>query len=252
MIGDALDHFSEFCNAGIVIFDDASTDNTLDICNDHKAVKSVVLKKSWDDSRGGRQRAEGEYRMAAFKVACQTLGPDWIFCFDADERPELNLLENWSWNDLESFLEFGSGIRLRLYDYYITPEDVDLPWNHRKWIGPEFRDILMFFNARRVKAFPDREPAINNNDRVIFQGFVKHYGKAISVEDWEKKCLYYGNHLPEPYQSKWLSRKGRAIKHDMRSDFGLPLIKWDEREEKGVPLTSEIESNERRRNDSRR
>jgi len=161
--------------------------------------------------------------------------PDWIFCFDSDERPEIDL----TGIDLTKY----DGIRLRLFDFYITPEDVDLSWRERRWIGPEYRDILMMFRAAAVKGFCDREPALFEN-RILFSGFVKHYGKAISVEDWERKCTYYGEHLPEPYQTKWRNRKGKAVKRDFKSDFGLPLIKWEERIAKGIRLTGRIHQNE--------
>ncbi|NCU33402.1 MAG: hypothetical protein EOM23_10865 [Candidatus Moranbacteria bacterium] len=71
-------------------------------------------------------------------------------------------------------------------------------------------------------------------------GYVKHYGKAISIEEWEKTCDYYINERGDDqkfktFKNKWLARRGKAI-HTM-SDFGSELIQWHEREEKGIPLT---------------
>jgi hypothetical protein len=81
----------------------------------------------------------------------------------------------------------------------------------------------------------------------VVSGLVRHYGKAKSVEEWERTCEYYGEHLPEPYQSKWRNRRGRAVKRDYKSDFGFPLVKWKDRFNAGIPLTGEIEALERRR-----
>ncbi len=239
IIQDTLDYMADFCSEGIFVYDDASTDETAEICEAHPAVKEVIHRPVWDGSRSGRQAAEGKYRMEVYSLAMKSVGPDWIYCFDADERPELDL------NGVN--LDRTVGIRLRLFDFYITPEDQNKPWNFRTWIGPEYRDILMMFRAQMVESFMDREPLLKYGNQELRAGFVKHYGKAKSVHEWEETCNYYGNHLPEPYRSKWLSRKGKAVKHDYCSDFGSNLIKWDDREEKGFLLTGNIEARERRR-----
>ena len=68
-------------------------------------------------------------------------------------------------------------------------------------------------------------------------GEVKHYGKAISVEEWEKTCQYYINNRHPQGKfgvDKWKSRVGKAV-HTV-SDFGNLLITWEERKEKGFKL----------------
>lgn len=67
-------------------------------------------------------------------------------------------------------------------------------------------------------------------------GYVRHYGKAISVEEWEKTCDYYGKHFPQ-YSEKWEKRKGKAV-HNGVSDFGNKLISWKEKEQKGFLLVA--------------
>ncbi|MBU4555275.1 MAG: hypothetical protein KJ747_00185, partial [Actinobacteria bacterium] len=65
-------------------------------------------------------------------------------------------------------------------------------------------------------------------------GYVKHYGKAISIAEWEVTCDYYIENFPEPYRSKWSARKGCAIHTE--SDFARPLMSWEDAKSKGVML----------------
>ena len=71
---------------------------------------------------------------------------------------------------------------------------------------------------------------IPKRSKVLRAGYVKHYGKAISVEEWEKTCDYYAE-WPEPYGSKWAARRGKAIHTE--SDFGRPLILWEDKDRFG-------------------
>src|SRR5690606_17647905 len=77
----------------------------------------------------------------------------------------------------------------------------------------------------------------------FFGGYVKHYGKAISIEEWEKTCQYYINHVDEKQpgnttiSQKWSARIGKAV--HLRSDFNNTFIYWDKRHKKGFPLNEE-------------
>jgi len=221
IIQDTLDHFS-FCDA-LYVYDDCSTDdNTVNICKSHKKVESVIHGSYWDPDR---YRAETKNRQRVFEEA-QKDNPEWIIYFDADERID------WNFKGYENY----DGIVMKLFDFYITEEDKGKPYHERQWLGPEYRNILMMF--RNVPGIlywaPDqREITLRNNARILHAGYVKHYGKAISIEEWELTCDYYATYF-EKYRMKWLERKGKAIHN--QSDFGRPLIKWDEKELKGVIL----------------
>jgi tetratricopeptide (TPR) repeat protein len=234
IIRETLDHMSEFCSGGIFVYDDCSEDNTYEICKNHSAVKEIIKGAYWDENR---ERAEFENRQVLLETAKVYADPDdWFIYMDADERIDFD------WNKIARYDKDVAAIRMKLFDFYITGEDVDKKYNERMWLGPEFREIIMAFkNADSlIYEHPDqREVSLGRRSKIINDGFVKHYGKAISVDEWEKTCDYYANHFPK-YSEKWKKRKGKAI-HNGTSDFGNDLIVWCEKELKGVPLLPTIE-----------
>lgn len=229
IIKETLDLWALYCTAGIYVYDDCSDDATVAICKAHPAVKAVIEGSLWDPDR---EKAEWFNRQMVLLRAQQDSGPtDWFVYFDADER-----IFNFERYELLSDPHVQA-IACRLYDFYITPEDVDKNYKDREWIGPEYRTIPFFFrNSPHVSySLPDQrivtmEPGI----QIPIHGDIKHYGKAISVQQWEATCDYYIRFWPK-YADKWRKRKGKAIHGEMLSDFGNPLIKWKDRD-KGFSL----------------
>lgn len=224
IIKDTLDMWARTCTGGIYIYDDVSTDRTVEICRAHPAVKAVIEGDFWDPDR---EKAEWWNRQMALLRAKQDAGPnDWFVYFDADEHlynfDQFNLF-----ND-----PMVNAIACRLYDFYITPEDVSKSYKDREWVGPEYRTIIFFFrNSPHLKYhMPDQRIVTLGPDvgPVPIHGDIKHYGKGFSVAQWEETCDYYIRHWPK-YADKWRKRKGKAVKEDMLSDFGNPLIKWKDR-----------------------
>ena len=212
----------------IVAYDDASTDRTLEILRRHPKVALVVTNGSWEEDVSARRIAEGRHRGLLLEIARAQLQFDWMFCFDADERVT---------GDLRALLASPrardwDGIRVRLFDAYMTPDD-HAPYHSdrellgfRRFFGPEERDILMLWRNRPEVFFAEqhaREPG--GLERVQTELFCQHYGKSLSVDHWEETCDYYIRHFPfETYGRKWLDRKGRAI--HTQSDFMRPLYEW--------------------------
>ncbi len=243
IILDTLEFYSKICNAGIFIYDDASTDETLDICKSYRlgiegcyVGIGLTIADNWDTDPKLRQKAEGFHRRVVHEQAKKEVNPDWILCFDADERIEFDF-ENFDYDSYDA-------VYCKLFDYYITPEDADKSWKERRWIGPEFRRLPMLFRNTPEVYFYDRPMKFKENARIITTGYVKHYGKAISVQDWENKCHYYMTYRDGTYVEKWKNRRGRAI-HKGVSDFGNPLITWEEKDEEGFMLGPKMHEKEK-------
>lgn len=217
---DTLKHVSQFVNT-IIVLDDHSQDSTINIAKESQNVCMVLFNKEWSENR---ILEETRHRSILLDYAKQ-YNPQWIFYFDADERFEGINLEHY---DEPQYLGVDA-IRIKLFDAYLTPDDCDdykqgqMLWNSRKFFGAECREIVMLWRNRpyiRYEGLDSREPKGFLNTRSDF--YCQHFGKAISVKEWESTCDYYSRWFPEPYSSKWLSRKGKAI--HTTSDFDTPLL----------------------------
>ena len=227
ILRDTLDYVGKHVDA-IIAYDDASSDRTLEILRSHPKVALIVTNGSWEEDIQARRIAEGRHRGLLLQIARAQLQFDWMFCFDADERVT---------GDLRGFLAGPlasecDGMRVRLFDAYMTPDD-HAPYQpnrallgFRRFFGPEQRDILMLWRNRPEVFFGKqhaREPG--GVERVQTDLYCQHYGKSLSIDHWEETCDYYVRHFPfETYGRKWLDRKGRGI--HTQSDFMRPLFEW--------------------------
>ena len=228
VIQDTLDHIAGFADH-IVVYDDASTDNTLDTVKRHDSVALVVENKRWLPSIEDRLRSETRHRGLLLAMANQYLNSSWMMCCDADERYVGPIKETLRSKTLTAGVD---GFRIRLFDAYMTVDDHepykgDRPlFGFRKWFGPERRDILMIWrntNDAIYTGLDSREPSGVRSLATRFH--CQHYGKSLSLEHWDETCKYYMTHFPaEPYGKKWEARLGKAI-HE-KSDFGRPLYPW--------------------------
>jgi cellulose synthase/poly-beta-1,6-N-acetylglucosamine synthase-like glycosyltransferase len=85
ILRDTLDYLSAQVDA-IVAYDDASTDETVQILRDHPKVALIVANRAWEKDVDARKRAEGRHRGLLVDMARAELPHDWMFCFDPDER----------------------------------------------------------------------------------------------------------------------------------------------------------------------
>ncbi len=238
ILSDTLDHLGNIVD-GIIVYDDASEDDSVQIARRHPKVLEVIQNKVWKHSR---PEAETRHRQILLEHA-RRYDPKWIFYADADERFEGNIRELLLSDQSEKI----DGIKIQLFDAYITPTDQKgyiegSLYNFRKYFGPERRDILMIWRntpAAKFAGLIQREPQLGEDKNIVAQFFCQHYGKSISIDQWEETCRFYATHFPEPYQSKWKNRQGKAI-HQV-SDFGQKLYPWGrELFSNSIPM-SEIE-----------
>lgn len=228
VLPDTLNYIGDHVDA-IVAYDDASIDDTPNILQNHPKVALIIKNTLWESATVARLSAETRHRGLLLQVARSKLNFDWTFCFDADERVI---------GDVRGFIGSAAaskcnGVRIRLFDAYMTPDDQaafvrgQSLLGFRRFFGPERRDILMLWrNLSRVRyqGLDAREPT--GVDHVVTDFFCQHYGKAISLEQWEDTCDYYVKYFPfETYGQKWLARKGKAI--HIQSDFSRLLYEWD-------------------------
>jgi glycosyltransferase involved in cell wall biosynthesis len=229
LLPDTLDYLAGQVDA-IVAYDDASTDDTVEILRAHPKVALVVANQSWEPDMAARKLAEGRHRGLLLDMARAELPHDWMLCFDPDERVTGNL---------RSFVEKlrddpCDAVRVKLFDAYMTPDD-HAPYGQgetlldfRRFYGPEQRDILMLFRNRPEIVWAEGDGRTPRGmARVKTDLYCQHYGKSLSVAHWEETCDYYIRHFPyDTYGKKWEERKGKGI-HAV-SDFDRPLFEWGE------------------------
>ncbi|MFZ4893232.1 glycosyltransferase family 2 protein [Plantibacter sp. Mn2098] len=226
LLKDTLDHLAGFVDT-IIVFDDASTDDSVAIALDHPAVHSVISNRTWRASN--RIWEETANRRILLQHALK-LSPEWIFYSDADERFEGDIREYL----LETCPADVQAVRISLFDAYITPEDAapfesgDRLWNFRKRFGPERRNIMMAWRANGDIDYrlPDSREPQGITGTVVTRFACQHYGKALSIEQWDETCRYYVKHFPALYRDKWAARIGKAVHTE--SDFGRPLYAWND------------------------
>jgi len=210
ILEDTLSHFFKHCDH-IYIYDDCSTDNSVEIMKSFDDV-TVIEGKEWSPNQW---HEESKHRGQLLDL----VDADMCLCFDADERLG---------GDLPSQ---KGGFTLDLYDGYLTPDRQepytkgDLSRLPRLW-GTECRQILMYFDPKKARydRSGQREPTYTGN--VQKSGIkVKHYGKCLSIDHWDDTCDFYATYFPQ-WRDKWNARKGKAI--HTKSDFGSELHTWSE------------------------
>lgn len=232
IIKNTLDHMSFFCD-GVFIYDDCSTDNTVDICKSHPLVKEIYESTIWSTDRYTEEYRNRQILLDMARDSILVSSDDIFVYQDADEYLEFDLIK------LKQLFKTYDAVKMNLWDFYITPFDINKNYLAREYIGREYRNIMFFFkNNPNLKYYlPDqREVTLPYYYKVITYGNVKHFGKAISIKQWDETCKYYVDNFPK-YAEKWKGRIGKAVKRDMLSDFETELIKWNNKSlENGIKI----------------
>ena len=234
ILQDTLDHIAQFVD-GVIVYDDASTDNSVEVALRHPIVNEVIVNRKWRQSK--RIWEETANRRLLHERG-KRYDPEWFFYFDADERFEGDI-KNYLTNECPDEIQC---IRISLLDAYLTKDDKQ-PYdgraplhNFRKYFGPEQRDILMLWRNVPKAVFQGldaRQPAGFTRKETEVRFYCQHYGKSLSIEHWEQTCDYYASFFPK-YAQKWLDRKGKAV--HSKSDFGKPLYTWKDAKKHAVDM----------------
>ncbi len=227
IIKDALENLSEFSDE-IIIWDDCSLDETVQICEKFPKVK-MVLRNYFHNSTD-QSFVQTAQRNALLNYARVYSKNNWFAYFDGDERIEFDFskLEDYHKQNFRA-------VFIRLVDGYLTPQYKE-PYvkgkliNLKRMWGVEFREIAFLFHKDYVDyniIIPGcRQPQINGKTIIDDSGYVLHFSKCLSTEKWEEDCLYYMKSM-SMLAKKWEDRLGKAI-HDGKSDFNTDLISKDE------------------------
>jgi len=223
ILKDTLTHFGQWCDE-IIVYDDCSDDETVAIAMAHPKVGENGVIEQFEPWQTDRTREEWRHRQILLDAG-RVRKPEWFIYFDADER--------LVWDGKLPEDPAVDALYFDLYDAYITEEDEHLDYTHRTRFGPESRKIVFAYRALpQMRYFHPDQRIVHGYRSAVIGGQCKHYGKAISIEEWESTCDYYIRWFPEPYKSKWRARKGKAIHTE--SDFGRPLYTWEEAQANAV------------------
>lgn len=224
---DFLNHIDKIGDE-FMFFDDCSTDNSVEILRSHPKTKIVLRNYFHNTDQSFVQTAQRNLLLNYAKIESNN---DWILWIEPDERIEN--IEKIKDIIKECEERNVSGVYFKLLDGYIA-EDKQIPYENgelenidRKW-GIERRDIVFLFNKKFAHynlAVPGCRQPIIKGETIISDTWVKHFGKCLSIEQWEETCEYYSKSMPS-LAKKWNDRRGKAI-HE-KSDFDTPLYSWEE------------------------
>jgi ABC-type polysaccharide/polyol phosphate transport system ATPase subunit len=167
LLQDTLDHMSKIVDK-IIVYDDASTDESVEIALKHPAVLHVIENKVW---KKNRYEEETRHRQELLEYA-QKFTPEWLMYVDCDERFDEGIRE---------FIYGGESkdvdcIHVSLFDAYMTPKDKkdykrgQKLYNFRTYFGPERRDIRMIWRNKpevKFEGLDKREPKIEDGNSIV-------------------------------------------------------------------------------------
>lgn len=237
LIKEHLAHLAKLCDE-IYIFDDGSCDGTLEIIKKHPQVNGYISNPDWKPSKwipraDPLRLAWKNGRLLEFaRKKSKATKKDWLLFIDIDERFEDDFKDK-----LEKVINQDKYdvVVFELYDFFLTPEDWNLPYNGdittmRKYCGNEYR--LQAFVYRNLPNIfcprgTHREFFGYLPKRVWYTNWkVRHYGKAKSIDDYKHKADWYKKYRGEVSDKDYKFRKP-PIHKDGKSDLGK-LVPWEE------------------------
>jgi len=212
---EVLKHALQYIDQAVIL-DDASEDNTVDVCKN--ILKDIPLTLITNETPGFHN--EIKLRQQLWNLTIST-NPDWILCLDADEMfenlvvKEIPLLINQPYYDYYAF---------RLYDFWTsTHYREDKYWQAHKYYRTFLIRYQPNFNyiwketAQHCGRFPSN---VNELSGAVSRLRIKHLGWA-NPEDRLKKYKRYMELDPE-------GEFGILEQYQSILDTNPNLIKWEE------------------------
>ena len=209
-IDGCLRHLEKYVDK-IVIFDDNSSDRSVEIARKHKKVAKIVLnpnKHEWD---------ERENRRAVFRAALEVSQKEKVFalCIDADERFEIRFLQNLK--RITQKLDEKTYVSVHFRELWGDCDHyrVDGVWGDKK------KDILFRLLPNMTFDYPQKHHIHWHSaelDRELLLDYNLYHLKMIKAEDREARRQLYNNLDPE--------KKMQTIGYDyLVDDKGIILKK---------------------------
>jgi glycosyltransferase involved in cell wall biosynthesis len=193
-----LTQLSQLCDS-IVVYDDASTDQTSAVCAAFPKVQYFRGDVAWF----GRDESQLRHHLWLLATAYR---PDWILALDADELFEERVYDEWPGLFVQDEYE---AVAFRLFDFWksTTHVRVDGAWNPWRRFSP----LLVRYRPELPDAFLN-QPLHCGRFPVAYQSLitfqshlrVRHYGWADSA-DHLRKYLFY--------RERDLAMRGRVDPH---------------------------------------
>lgn len=210
-----LKHAVEYIDEAVIL-DDASEDNTVEVCQN--ILKDIPLHLISNNTPGFHN--EISLRKQLWDLTVST-NPDWILCLDADEifedkvKNEIRLLINQPYYDYYAF---------RLYDFWDpTHYREDKYWQAHKYYRPFLIRYQphFFYKWKESALHCGRFPAnVTDLPGAVSKLRVKHLGWA-SAED---RFLKYQRYIKHDPQGKY----GIMEQYQSILDSNPNLIMWEE------------------------
>jgi glycosyltransferase involved in cell wall biosynthesis len=194
-LADVLDWHLNFLD-GIFVFDDQSTDHTVEICRQYPKVEVEVRP----DDVPALLEHEGDFRQAgweAFETSVQPMDWDWVLAIDADEFFVAPGDERTALLDIIRYAEFDKSCaaKLRIEEIYsvdggVPHERVDGYWGGINGLRLVRYDPVARFANRRLGGGSVPVPRRSIMDATDWSGRLQHFGYVRSEDRGTKYDRY--------------------------------------------------------------
>jgi len=190
ILGKSLKVASYFADH-IIVGDQGSTDRTSEICKEFPKVIYLINPEEYPGKKNRRQILLDKTRELFGKE-------NIIFCFDADEIPTANILENSSWKNFLVSLKTGQSVRLEWVNLWRNPKKYC--YDKSIW-KKSFRYFIFKDDGKTNYALG------NVHESKIPSAFLKNYLKYENVKIMHFHFVLWNRMLSKQQHSRIIEKK---------------------------------------------